>query len=202
MPRLLVLLWRRRRSAGRRPPRLCRASARACWPRRTRYLREAAGDRDRQLTSPRSAGGPHDFFSEGDYWWPDPAEPGRALHPEGRDEQSRQLQRSSPRADAAVGRRCPRWSPAYTLTKDRKYATPAARHARAWFVSRDDADDAGAALRAGDPRPRHRPRHRHHRHDPSRRSRARARAARRRARLVARRGGRGAPRGSPTTSSG
>lgn len=22
--------------------------------------------------SPRSAGGAHDFFSEGDYWWPDP----------------------------------------------------------------------------------------------------------------------------------
>lgn len=25
--------------------------------------------------SPRSAGGAHDFFSEGDYWWPDPANP-------------------------------------------------------------------------------------------------------------------------------
>jgi hypothetical protein len=27
-------------------------------------------------SSPRSAGGRHDFFSEGDYWWPDPANPG------------------------------------------------------------------------------------------------------------------------------
>ena len=26
--------------------------------------------------SPRSAGGMHDFFSEGDYWWPDPQNPG------------------------------------------------------------------------------------------------------------------------------
>ena len=25
--------------------------------------------------NPRSAGGPHDFSSEGDYWWPDPANP-------------------------------------------------------------------------------------------------------------------------------
>src|SRR5689334_714885 len=25
--------------------------------------------------SPRSAGGLHDFFSEGDYWWPDPSNP-------------------------------------------------------------------------------------------------------------------------------
>ena len=27
-------------------------------------------------SSPRSAGGLHDFFSEGDYWWPDPNNPG------------------------------------------------------------------------------------------------------------------------------
>jgi hypothetical protein len=27
-------------------------------------------------SSPRSAGGRHDFFSEADYWWPDPANPG------------------------------------------------------------------------------------------------------------------------------
>ena len=29
----------------------------------------------------RSAGGIHDFYSEGDYWWPDPANPERAIHP-------------------------------------------------------------------------------------------------------------------------
>ena len=26
-------------------------------------------------SSPRSAGGKHDFFSEGDYWWPDEKNP-------------------------------------------------------------------------------------------------------------------------------
>src|ERR1700720_3300264 len=26
--------------------------------------------------SSRSTGGKHDYFSEGDYWWPDPANPG------------------------------------------------------------------------------------------------------------------------------
>src|SRR5690242_1692835 len=26
--------------------------------------------------SPRSAGGLHDYFSQGDYWWPDPKHPG------------------------------------------------------------------------------------------------------------------------------
>src|SRR5258708_18149441 len=28
-----------------------------------------------QAQSKRSTGGPHDFFSEGDYWWPDPKNP-------------------------------------------------------------------------------------------------------------------------------
>src|SRR5690349_3317254 len=29
-------------------------------------------------SSPRSAGRAHDFFSEGDYWWPDPQNPAGA----------------------------------------------------------------------------------------------------------------------------
>jgi hypothetical protein len=33
----------------------------------------------------RSAGGLHDFYSEGDYWWPDPANPNG---PERRSDQS------------------------------------------------------------------------------------------------------------------
>ena len=32
-------------------------------------------------SSPRSKGGKHDYFSEGDYWWPDPKNPERPLHP-------------------------------------------------------------------------------------------------------------------------
>jgi len=48
---------------------------------RARVLAAAArylGDAPITVTaavSPRSAGGPHDFFSEGDYWWPDPKNP-------------------------------------------------------------------------------------------------------------------------------
>src|ERR1035438_8831960 len=48
---------------------------------RTRVLRAAnkyLGEAPVTVTaagSPRSAGGKHDFFSEGDYWWPDPANP-------------------------------------------------------------------------------------------------------------------------------
>src|SRR5262245_54612251 len=38
------------------------------------YLRESPATIT-SFPSPRSAGGPHDYFSEGDYWWPDPANP-------------------------------------------------------------------------------------------------------------------------------
>ena len=30
--------------------------------------------------SERSPGGAHDFYSEGDYWWPDPKESRRTIH--------------------------------------------------------------------------------------------------------------------------
>ena len=58
-------------------PRIDVASARSrrVLGAATAALREAP----RTITaarSPRSAGGVHDFFSEGDYWWPDPANPG------------------------------------------------------------------------------------------------------------------------------
>jgi hypothetical protein len=83
--------------------------------------------------APRSAGGPHDFFSEGDYWWPDPA------HPEGpylrRDGESnpdnfvdhrRALMRLSVEVPALVA--------AWTVSGDRRYADHARRHLRAWFI--------------------------------------------------------------------
>src|SRR4029079_15238774 len=86
-------------------------------------------------SSPRSAGGPHDFFSEGDYWWPDPQNPdGPYIQKDGMsnpgklNDHRRALMRLSVQMPALVT--------AYTLTKDRKYVGAAGRHARAWFVSR------------------------------------------------------------------
>ena len=104
-------------------------------------------------SSPRSAGGPHDFFSEGDYWWPDPQNPnGPYIQKDGMsnpgnfNDHRRALMRLSVQMPALTA--------AYTLTKDRKYADArGAARARLVRVARD-ADDAGAALRAGDPGPR------------------------------------------------
>lgn len=83
--------------------------------------------------SPRSAGGPHDFFSEGDYWWPDPQNPGGPYvqrdgmtNPDNFVEHRRALMRFSVQVPALVA--------AWKLTKDARYARHAARHLRAWFL--------------------------------------------------------------------
>src|SRR5215831_3419114 len=87
-------------------------------------------------SSPRSAGGAHDFFSEGDYWWPDPQNPGGPYiqrdgmsNPDNFNEHRRALMRLSIQVPALVA--------AWKLSADRRYADHAARHLRAWFV--DDA---------------------------------------------------------------
>ena len=83
--------------------------------------------------SPRSAGGKHDFFSEGDYWWPDPANPkGPYLQRDGMTNPDNFVEHR--RAMIRLSLIVPALAAAYKLTKDPKYSTHAARHLRAWFV--------------------------------------------------------------------
>ena len=83
--------------------------------------------------SPRSAGGPHDFFSEGDYWWPDPdhldgpyVQRDGMTNPANFVEHRRALMRLSVQLPTLVE--------AWRLTRQAGYAAHAARHLRAWFV--------------------------------------------------------------------
>jgi hypothetical protein len=84
-------------------------------------------------SSPRSAGGVHDFFYEADYWWPDPKNPdGPYIQRDGMSnpgnfvEHRRALMRLSVQVPALVA--------AWRLTKNKRYAVKAAEHLRAWFV--------------------------------------------------------------------
>ena len=86
--------------------------------------------------SPRSAGGLHDFFSEGDYWWPDPKNPDGPYiqrdgmtNPDNFVEHRKALMRLSVEVPALAA--------AWKITHERRYADRAALHLRAWFV--DDA---------------------------------------------------------------
>ena len=81
----------------------------------------------------RSAGGLHDFFSEGDYWWPDPA------HPDGpyirRDGESNPDNFADHRrALVRFSVEVPALAAAWKLTSDDRYAAHARRHLRAWFA--------------------------------------------------------------------
>jgi hypothetical protein len=83
--------------------------------------------------SPRSAGGPHDFFSEGDYWWPDPTNPdGPYVQRDGMTNPANFVdhRRAMVRFSIHVGT----LTSAYALTRDERYASHALAHLRAWFV--------------------------------------------------------------------
>ncbi len=91
--------------------------------------------------SDRSAGGLRDYFSEGDYWWPDP----NAADPEAPT--AKYIQRDGmTNPDNFIAHRhalmqlsiqFPALVAAYKLTRDDKYAAHAIKYLHAWFI--DDA---------------------------------------------------------------
>ena len=89
--------------------------------------------------SDRSPGGPHDFFSEGDYWWPDPKNPGGPYIR--RDGESNPQNFVAHReAMVRMSVMVPALAVAWKLTGEQRYAAKAREHAAAWFV------DAGTKM--------------------------------------------------------
>jgi hypothetical protein len=83
--------------------------------------------------SPRSAGGPNDFFSEGDYWWPDPKNPeGPYIRRDGMTNPANFVDHRNAMMRLSV--EAPALAAAWKLTKQRRYADHAAAHLRAWFL--------------------------------------------------------------------
>jgi hypothetical protein len=83
--------------------------------------------------SERSAGGKHDFYSEGDYWWPDPDQPdGPYLQRDGHTNPDNFVQHRSVmiRLSRIIGA----LASAYVITNDNKYVLHAFDHLRSWFV--------------------------------------------------------------------
>ncbi len=81
----------------------------------------------------RSAGNPHDFYSEGDYWWPDTQNPegpyirkDGMTNPDNFTAHREALIRLSQISGALAS--------AYILTKDHIYADKLTIHIRAWFI--------------------------------------------------------------------
>ena len=91
-----------------------------------RYLRESPVTVT-AATNPRSAGSKHDFFSEGDYWWPDPANPaGPYIQRDGMTNPDNFV--AHRQALMRLSLHVPALSAAWLLTKDRRYSQHAGRH--------------------------------------------------------------------------
>lgn len=82
---------------------------------------------------PRSPGGPNDFYSEGDYWWPDPNNPdGPYIR---RDGLSNPDNFSGHRhAMIRMSRNVASLAAAALITGEDRYAQAATRHLRVWFL--------------------------------------------------------------------
>jgi Alginate lyase len=83
---------------------------------------------------PDSPGGPHDFYSQADYFWPNPAKPNGPYM--NRDGQSNPNNFSDHRkAMIALSIQMPALTAAWRLTHNKKYGQHAADHLRAWFIT-------------------------------------------------------------------
>jgi hypothetical protein len=81
----------------------------------------------------RSAGGIHDFYSEGDYWWPDPENPdGPYIQRDGMSNPGNfaEHRKAMIRLSQITGL----MASAYKITGDEKYVKQAFIHLKAWFA--------------------------------------------------------------------
>ncbi|MBB6146902.1 hypothetical protein HNQ77_004883 [Silvibacterium bohemicum] len=84
--------------------------------------------------SPKSPGGPHDFFSQADYFWPDPKNPdGPYVNRDGQSNPDNFNEHRKVMVDLSI--RMPALTAAWLLAKDRRYAKRAGDYLRAWFVT-------------------------------------------------------------------
>ncbi|MDH7599604.1 MAG: alginate lyase family protein [Sedimentisphaerales bacterium] len=81
----------------------------------------------------RSPGGPHDFYSEGDYWWPDPNNPDGPYirkdglsNPDNFSGHRHAMIRMSKNVSALTA--------AAKITGQQQYSQAAARHLQVWFI--------------------------------------------------------------------
>lgn len=102
-------------------------------------LEDAAWALEQQPTTitaypcPRSEGGIHDFYSEGDYWWPDPEDPeGPYIRRDGASNPNNFVahREAMIRFSRIVGA----LASAYLLTGETRYVDHAVLHLQAWFA--------------------------------------------------------------------
>jgi hypothetical protein len=89
-----------------------------------------------ESSSTRSAGGKHDFYSEGDYWWPNPENPNSPyIQKDGLTNPDNFVAHrfAMIRFSQIIGS----LASAYKITGDAKYVKHAVLHLKAWFVNQE-----------------------------------------------------------------
>ena len=86
------------------------------------------------FTCERSQGSKHDFYSEGDYWWPNPDDPdGPYIRRDGESNPNNFVEHRKAMRNMSI------WVPAlvaaYKITGKKKYALKAVEHLNAWFIN-------------------------------------------------------------------
>jgi len=100
-----------------------------------RYLLEAP-ETITAFAAPRSPGSRHDYYSEADYWWPNPADPkGPYVRRDGYSNPDKFTAHRE--AVIRLGVQLPALVAAFQVTGQARYAEHAEKHLRAWFVSPD-----------------------------------------------------------------
>jgi hypothetical protein len=96
----------------------------------------------------KSPGGVHDYFSQADYFWPNPADPnGKYIN---RDGQSNPENFNDHRkAMIALSIQMPALTAAWMVTGDRRYGMHAADHLRAWFITPESRMNANLEYSQG-----------------------------------------------------
>ena len=86
------------------------------------------------ITSPRSPGGPHDFFSEADYFWPNPANPnGPYINRDGQSNPNNFNEHRKRMIRLSI--QMPALTASWLLTGNKADGQLAVDHLRAWFIA-------------------------------------------------------------------
>ncbi|MBU0476252.1 MAG: alginate lyase family protein [Bacteroidetes bacterium] len=84
----------------------------------------------------RSLGTKNDFYSEGDYWWPDSTNPnGPYIRKDGMTNPENFIAHRKVMRDMSI--QVAALSAAYKITHNKKYAEHAVKHLRTWFVNKE-----------------------------------------------------------------
>jgi hypothetical protein len=120
------------KGAGRDIPDIAKIDRHRILTAADRYLHEQPITIT-SYSSPRSAGGAHDYFSEGDYFWPDPKNPtGPYIEHDGMSNPDNFT--AHRHALMRLSLQVPALAAAWMLTRHDRYAAHAAKHLRAWFL--------------------------------------------------------------------